>query len=162
MNADHLIFYFYLTVFKLPLARLPLFLLAIITVIWIRHFHKQKHSNPSRPGLTGLYDRPKGHPQKRLKAQHEKQIKKRLDQSKGPHGTSFIKLFYTQTSAVTKEKTDLDYTIELVTTSCNFGGVRYWFICPLVVNSWPCGRRVTRFLVPFFALAFREFILIPP
>lgn len=89
MNADHLIFYFYLTVFKLPLARLPLFLLAIITVIWIRHFHKQKHSNPSRPGLTGLYDRPKGHPQKCLKAQHEKQIKKWLDQTKGPHGGPF-------------------------------------------------------------------------
>jgi len=41
------------------------------------------------------------------------------------HGTSFVRLFYTQTNTVTNQKTDLDYTIELVTTPCNFGGVRY-------------------------------------
>ncbi len=33
-------------------------------------------------------------------------------------------------------KTDYDYEVSLVTTPCNFGGVRYWFGCPL------CGRRV--------------------
>ena len=48
---------------------------------WIKKYKKE--------GLSGLYDRPKGHPQKRLKAQHEKQIKKWLDQSKGPHGGPF-------------------------------------------------------------------------
>ena len=25
---------------------------------------------------------------------------------------------------------------------CNFGGYRWWFICPLVVNGNVCGRRV--------------------
>ncbi len=33
-------------------------------------------------------------------------------------------------------KTDYGYTVSLVTTPCNFGGVRYWFGCP------SCGRRV--------------------
>lgn len=27
-------------------------------------------------------------------------------------------------------KTDYDYQVSLVTTPCNFGGVRYWFECP--------------------------------
>ena len=33
-------------------------------------------------------------------------------------------------------KTDYDCEVSLVTTPCNFGGVRYWFGCP------SCGRRV--------------------
>ena len=33
-------------------------------------------------------------------------------------------------------KTDYKYAVSLVTTPCNFGGVRYWFACPL------CSRRV--------------------
>jgi len=38
-------------------------------------------------------------------------------------------------------KTDYDYKISLTTMPCNFGGVRYWFICPLSVNGVYCGRR---------------------
>jgi len=30
----------------------------------------------------------------------------------------------------------------------NFGGVRYWFICPLVINGRPCGRRVGKLYLP--------------
>jgi hypothetical protein len=32
--------------------------------------------------------------------------------------------------------TPYDYEVSLVTTPCNFGGVRYWFACPV------CSRRV--------------------
>ncbi len=32
----------------------------------------------------------------------------------------------------------LDYPVRLQTTSCNYGGVRYWFTCPAL----GCGRRV--------------------
>ena len=42
------------------------------------------------------------------------------------------------------EKLNLDYTVELTTTPCRFGGHRWWFICPLVWNSIPCERRVER------------------
>ena len=34
------------------------------------------------------------------------------------------------------KRTDYDYQVSLETTPCNFGGVRYWFICP------DCWRRV--------------------
>ena len=41
-------------------------------------------------------------------------------------------------------ETDLDYSIPLVTTPCHLGGVRWWFICPLVVNGIECGGRVRK------------------
>lgn len=54
----------------------------------------------------------------------------------------YAKVNYTNTNGITGEKTDCDYKISLVTSPCHFGGVRYWFICPLVVNGRYCGRRV--------------------
>ena len=53
----------------------------------------------------------------------------------------YVKVNYTTTDRSTNEKTDYDYKISLTTTSCNFGGVRYWFICPLIKNSVQFGRR---------------------
>ena len=47
----------------------------------------------------------------------------------------FAILMYTVTDR-DGNKTDYDDKISLVTTPCNFGGVRYWFGCP------SCGRRV--------------------
>jgi len=35
-----------------------------------------------------------------------------------------------------------DYRIQMVTTRPHFGGVRWWFLCPLRPNGRPCGRRV--------------------
>ena len=37
-----------------------------------------------------------------------------------------------------EERENLDYPVRLQTTSCHYGGVRYWFACPAV----GCGRRV--------------------
>lgn len=37
-----------------------------------------------------------------------------------------------------------DYGVRLVTTSCQFGGRRWWFICPLVAGGSACGRRVRK------------------
>jgi len=56
--------------------------------------------------------------------------------------TGYIQFQYTYTDYYTKEKTDLDYQVQLVSTPCNFGGKRWWFICPLVVNGRVCNRRV--------------------
>jgi hypothetical protein len=47
----------------------------------------------------------------------------------------FAMLMYTLTDR-DGNKTDYDYEVSLITTPCNFGGVRYWFGCP------SCGRRV--------------------
>lgn len=63
-------------------------------------------------------------------------------------GENYLRLFYAQTNNFTKEKTELDYKVELTTTPCNFGGIRYWFVCPLVVNGRPCRRRVGKLYLP--------------
>ena len=54
----------------------------------------------------------------------------------------YVRFNYTQTDRFTGEKTDLDYKIPLITTSCHFGGSRYWFQCPWYANGVYCGRRV--------------------
>ena len=53
-----------------------------------------------------------------------------------------IRLQYAQADRWSGKKENLDYKIRLTTTSCNYGGVRYWFICPLSKNRIYCGRRV--------------------
>lgn len=57
-------------------------------------------------------------------------------------GDEYIRFQYTQTDRHTGEKTDLDYKARLTWTPCYFGGRRWWFICPLVVNGRACNRRV--------------------
>jgi hypothetical protein len=54
----------------------------------------------------------------------------------------YAKVNYTITDRSSGEKTDYDYKIPLVAEPCHFGGVRYWFICPLSRNGVPCGSRV--------------------
>lgn len=53
-----------------------------------------------------------------------------------------IRFMYTQTDRQTGEKTELDYKARIVSTACHYGGKRWWFICPLVVNGIPCNHRV--------------------
>lgn len=53
----------------------------------------------------------------------------------------YVRFHYTQTDD-DGEKKDFNYRARLVTTPCRFGGVRYWFICPLTKNGKYCGRRV--------------------
>lgn len=36
----------------------------------------------------------------------------------------------------------LSQRIPLTSTSCHYGGVRYWFACPALIEGRPCGRRV--------------------
>jgi hypothetical protein len=63
-------------------------------------------------------------------------------------GRDYVRLFYTLKNNFTGERVELDYKVELVTTSFNFGGSRSWFICPLVVNRRPCDRRVSKLYLP--------------
>ncbi len=59
-------------------------------------------------------------------------------------GEPYAKVNYTITDRNTGEKTDYDYKIGLTTTPCYYGGVRYWFICPLSRNGVYCCRRVAK------------------
>ena len=55
-----------------------------------------------------------------------------------------IKLTYT----MTQTKHDLEYNIRLTTTRPHFGGVRWFFLCPLVNRNRPCQRRVCKLYLP--------------
>ena len=57
-------------------------------------------------------------------------------------GDEYIRFQYSQTDRHTDEKTSFDYKARLEWTPCHFGGRRWWFICPLVVNGNVCNRRV--------------------
>lgn len=59
-----------------------------------------------------------------------------------PEETTHINLQYTHTDSWSGEKSNMDCRVNLTTTPCNYGGVRYWFICPLTKNGIYCGRRV--------------------
>jgi hypothetical protein len=56
----------------------------------------------------------------------------------------WMRLTYT----ITRTKDALDYRIRLVTTCPRFGGLRWWFICPLVRDGRACGRRVGKLYLP--------------
>lgn len=55
---------------------------------------------------------------------------------------SYARFFYSQMEEK-GEKKNFDYKVRLTTTPCNYGGVRYWFICPISKDETYCGRRVS-------------------
>ena len=56
--------------------------------------------------------------------------------------SAYIELRYTITDNFTGEKTDVNYKVPLTTTRCHYGGLRYWFLCPLSRGGRYCGKRV--------------------
>jgi len=59
----------------------------------------------------------------------------------------WVRLFYAITPWGGKGE-DYDYKIRLVTTRPNFGGQRWWFVCPLVKGGRDCSRRVGKLYLP--------------
>jgi hypothetical protein len=66
-------------------------------------------------------------------------VKTNSAEMKEPSG--YVRFNYTHTDG-DGNKNNMDYEVALTTTECNYGGVRYWFVCPLVKNGRPCRRRV--------------------
>ncbi len=60
-----------------------------------------------------------------------------------------LRLTYTATHF--SEKTNCEYSVALDTTPCNYGGLRWWFLCPLLRNGRPCQRRCRFLYLPFGA-----------
>jgi hypothetical protein len=56
----------------------------------------------------------------------------------------WVRLHYT----TIRTKEALNYRIRLTTTQPRFGGLRWWFVCPLIANGNPCGRRVGKLYLP--------------
>lgn len=47
-----------------------------------------------------------------------------------------------------EEREEVDELVRLVTSRPPFGGLRWWFTCPLVVDGTPCRRRVSKVYLP--------------
>jgi hypothetical protein len=56
----------------------------------------------------------------------------------------WVQLSYT----FTKSEEALDYLVRLTRTRPHFGGLRWWFVCPLSKNGVACGRRVSKLFLP--------------
>jgi hypothetical protein len=54
---------------------------------------------------------------------------------------TFVRLWYSWVSTSKQAQESADYRVQLTATRPRFGGLRWWFICPLVVNGRPCNRR---------------------
>ena len=68
----------------------------------------------------------------------------------GPGGAIMLRLRYEARDLETRKKGGLISTVQVVKTECRFGGLRYWFVCPLVRQTGLfCRKRVhTLFLPP--------------
>jgi hypothetical protein len=62
----------------------------------------------------------------------------------GPH----LHLSYSWVWPGNPEPQQAAYTVRLTTTRPRFGGVRWWFVCPLTVNGRACNRRVGKLYLP--------------
>jgi len=59
-----------------------------------------------------------------------------------------IRLIYKITDRRTKESVEYNYPVQLSTTPLPWGGVRYWFVCPLSKEGMTCMRRVGVLYLP--------------
>jgi hypothetical protein len=59
-----------------------------------------------------------------------------------------LRLSYSWVWSGSKRQGSADYRVLLTATRPRFGGLRWWFICPLSVNGCPCGRRVGKLYLP--------------
>jgi hypothetical protein len=72
---------------------------------------------------------------------HESSIDYSIDMLSAPHARLQYQL--------TKTGEHLDYMVALVSTHPNYGGLRWWFVCPIVVAGHACRRRVGKlYLAP--------------
>src|SRR5262249_48590815 len=67
---------------------------------------------------------------------------------------SFVRLFYSWVWISRNEPDSADYRVGLTTTRPPFGGLRWWFLCPLGVNGRACNRRVGKLSLPQHARFF--------
>lgn len=59
-----------------------------------------------------------------------------------------LRLSYSWIWTSTGKEDSENYSIRLTTTRPRFGGLRWWFICPLTNQGRSCGRRVGKLYLP--------------
>jgi hypothetical protein len=60
----------------------------------------------------------------------------------------FVRLWYSWVWKSTQQQESADYRVALTTTRPPFGGLRWWFCCPLIVSGRLCNRRVAKLHMP--------------
>jgi hypothetical protein len=60
----------------------------------------------------------------------------------------FMHLWYSWVWAGTQQPEAVAYCVSLNTTTPHYGGRRWWFLCPLLREGQPCGRRVGKLYLP--------------
>ena len=63
-------------------------------------------------------------------------------------GMTTVWLAYSINDPRSHKRRVINYAINLTSTECNYGGSRYWFVCPLTSNGVPCQRRVGVLYLP--------------
>ena len=61
---------------------------------------------------------------------------------------SHIRFVYSRKDTLTEQQQEFDYKAEIIRTKCQYGGYRYWFLCPLLKNGQKCNRRIGKLYVP--------------
>lgn len=56
----------------------------------------------------------------------------------------YFELDYTITDRYSEEKHKIKHKYPILTTSCNYGGVRYWFECSVYHQGVYCGQKVAK------------------
>jgi hypothetical protein len=59
-----------------------------------------------------------------------------------------VQLSYSWVWGDSSEEQSAHYTVRLTTTQPYFGGMRWWFVCPLGVGGQRCKRRVGKLYLP--------------
>ena len=59
-----------------------------------------------------------------------------------------VRLWYSWTVVPMGQEDSADYRVALTSTRPHYGGLRWWFLCPLAVSGRPCRRRVGKLHLP--------------
>ncbi|MFC1630055.1 hypothetical protein ACFL06_00775 [Patescibacteria group bacterium] len=100
-----------------------------LSVFW---FKKQGYLDKNRGYSSGVIT------WSYLSGRNKSSVEFSLERKKWDMSTeeTYLTLRYKYTNHFTGEIDHLDYEIRLATSPCNYGGVRYWFVCPY------CNKRV--------------------
>ena len=66
----------------------------------------------------------------------------------------FIRLSFSWQDNETQEYHSENYRIPLTITQPRFGGIRWWFLCPRIINQRHCSKRVAKLYLPAGCLYF--------
>jgi hypothetical protein len=61
---------------------------------------------------------------------------------------SILQLTYSLAVPGKQQPESVSYSVKMTAEPCRFGGLRWWFLCPLIVNGRPCTCRADTLYLP--------------